>query len=156
MKPFLLTAVKFSLPLIFALAVIFMMPVSRQYAYSFVTRGGCEGRSSWIFQRIFKDTTVIDVAFIGSSHTMSAVNDAMIEEQFDGVTQLHWHFCNLAYCGFGRNINYIVAKDLLHKKRVKLLVLEIRESEGTLGHGNFAQVASPMDVLNAPMAFNRS
>lgn len=64
--------------------------------------------------------------------------------------------CNLALCGYGRDYDFVVIKDLLEHKRVKTIVLEIRQNEAQLGHLYFPYVASVSDLFSAPKYFNRS
>jgi hypothetical protein len=156
MKKFLTAVAFFVLPLLLGIMVIFLVPINRKYAYSFVNKGGCEGRSSRLYQRIYEDTMPIDIAFIGTSHTMCGVNDSLIEKQLTDSLNQTVRCANLAYCGYGRNFDYLIVKDLLLHKKVKTLVLEIREEESTLGHGSFAHIASINDILTAPISYNRS
>ena len=156
MKKFLQRIGLFILIPIVLVILIFLIPVNRKYAYNFVIRGGCEGRSSWIYQRMVESDSSIDVAFIGSSHTMSAVNDELTENYFNDSTHLHYHFVNLGYCGFGRDLHYLITKDLLEHKKIKCIVLELTEAESQFGSGSFANVASTADLLGAPISFNRS
>jgi len=156
MKKTLSNIALFSLiPLLFLIA-IFIIPVNRKYAYNFVIRGGCEGRSSWIYQRMFDSDSAIDVAFIGSSHTMSAVNDELTEKHFNDSTHRNYKFVNLGYCGFGRDFHYLITKDLLEHKKVRCIVLELNEAESQFGNGSFPNVAATSDLFGAPIAFNRS
>ena len=156
MKKFLLNIGGFSAVLLMGLIVIFLVPVNRKYAYNFVIRGGCEGRSSWIYNRIFESDSDIDVAFIGSSHTMSAINDQLIEEYFNSATHLNYKFANLGYCGFGRDFHYLITKDLLEHKKIKTIILELNEDESQYGNGSFPNVATSKDLFGAPIYFNRS
>jgi hypothetical protein len=156
MKKFLIRLGLFSLIPIAFLVLIFVIPINRKYAYNFVIRGGCEGRSSWIYQRMFESDSSIDVAFIGSSHTMSAINDQLTERYFNDSVHRNYKFANLGYCGFGRDFHYLITEDLLEHKKVKCIVLELTEAESQFGSGSFPNVASTMDLLDAPVGFNRS
>src|SRR5580658_10321976 len=141
MKKFLRTLTIFILVPFIVLVIMFIIPVKRKYAYDFVIHGGCEGRSSWIYNRIFESDSSIDVAFIGSSHMMSAVNDVLIEKHYNDSTHRNYKFVNLGYCRFGRDFHYLIARDLLEHKKVKSIVLEINEDESQFGHPDFPHVA---------------
>lgn len=156
MKKFAIQIALFSLVPVCVLTAMFVIPVNRKYAYDFVIRGGCEGRSSWIYQRMCESDSIIDVAFIGSSHTMSAVDDELIERYFNDSTHQSYKFVNLGYCGFGRDFHYLIAKDLLEHKKVKGIVLELNEEESQFGNPCFPNVASSADLIRAPLAFNRN
>jgi hypothetical protein len=156
MEKFLSRFFLFAVPLLACAIFLFLFPVDRKYAYDFISKGGCQGRPPWIYQRVFEDTTRIDVAFIGTSHTLNSVNDALIEKTIFDSTGKNISCRNLAFCGFGRDFDYVVIKDLLKHKKVKAIVLEIREGEAQLGHTSFPFVASASDLFCAPKYFNRS
>lgn len=138
------------LPLALA-ATLFCIHIPEKYSYSYIRNAGCQGRSDWIYERIFEDTAQLDVVFIGTSHTMNAIDDSLIETHVNGLKVL-----NMAFCDFGRSFDYVIVKHLLQFKKPRILSIEVRESEAKLGHLQFAYLASGKDVLCAPMWFNRS
>lgn len=156
MKKFVLHTLLFVSVLIAGVVVLFVMPVDRKYAYSFLFKGGCQGRAPWIYRQIFEDTTEIDVAFLGTSHTMNAINDQYIQNTLRDSFNVQHNCRNLSFCGFGRDLDYVFIKDLLQHKQVKTIVLEVRESESPFGHQSFPYVAKAADVFNAPKYFSRS
>lgn len=156
MKKFLLSILLFLVLLVAGVIVLFLIPVDRKYAYDFLSKGGCKGRPPWIYQRIFEDTTNIDIAFIGTSHTMCAVNDEWMQKLIFDSTGKSISCRNLSFCGYGRDYDYVVIKDLIEHKKVKALVLEIREEEPQLGHLAFPYISSTQDLFKAPKYFNRS
>lgn len=156
MQKFVVNVLWFLLLPAFLTGLLYFLPINKKYAYTFLDKGGCPGRSTWIYDRIFCDTTEIDVAFLGTSHTMNAINESLINQSLltDGSKPIHC--LNLAYCDFGRNMDYVIAKDLLAKHKVKTLFLEVRENEAQVGHKQFAFLADGKDVIGAPIYFNRS
>lgn len=156
MKKFLLHTFLFLSALVAGVVALFVMPVDKEYAYGFLFKGGCQGRSPWIYKQLFKDTGAIDIAFIGTSHTMNALNDQWIEDTIRAATGKNIRCCNLSYCGFGRDLDYIITRDLLQNKMVKTLVVEVREKEHEFGHLYFPYIAGSADLLTAPGYYNRS
>ncbi|MBK7147802.1 MAG: hypothetical protein IPH78_03030 [Bacteroidetes bacterium] len=156
MRKFLLHLVVFLLFPAFCTFFLYWLPVDRYYAYTFLDKGGCPGRSTWLYQQLFEDTTPIDIAFMGTSHTMNAVNDSLIATKLRENAGLSYRCLNLAYCDFGRNMDFVLVKDLLAHHKPKILFLEIRENEAQVGHKQFAWLAKGQDVLSAPIYFNRS
>lgn len=155
MGSFLKKLFKFLLPLIFFVVVVYAAPISRKFAYGFINKGGCEYRSAWIHHLVFEDTAAIDVAFIGTSHTMCAMNDAWMEQQINDSLHSHLHFRNLAYCGYERNLNYVMARDIFQQKKPKVMVVEVRENESQSSHIYFGNIATTADLFTAPIAWNR-
>jgi hypothetical protein len=108
-----------------------------------------------VYQKIFTDSTSIDIAFIGSSHTWHAVNDYLIETRWNSTRDDSIHFLNLGYCRFGRNIHYLLLKDLLEKKKLKAVVLEITPEEDHYSHIDFGYLADARDLFGAPLLVNK-
>ena len=109
----------------------------------------------WIYQRIHSDPTPIDVAFIGSSRTGRSVNTARLQKALaeQGVSA---HAVNFHIVKTGRDMHYVIAKELLTHRKVKLLVVEMTELEDRKSHPDFIFLADPSDVLRAPMFINLS
>jgi hypothetical protein len=107
----------------------------------------------WIYERIHFDPTPIDVAFIGTSRTGMSIHSARLEEDLlrDGI---HAKAVNLYCVRNGINLQYVIAKELLNARKVKLLVLEITEGEERKGHDAFNLYADREDILSAPLLIN--
>lgn len=149
-KKFLLYLSFFLVPAVLFVVLLFAIPLNKRYAYHFI-QNDCADRGSWIHDRIFSNPTPVDIAFIGSSHTKSAIKETVLEDKLQ-QEGLPMHAANLGYCRFGRNMNYVIIKDLLKHKKVKYLVLEFRVEEERLSHLDFPYVADARDVL-APVFF---
>jgi hypothetical protein len=109
--------------------------------------------SYWIYERIHFDPTPIDVAFIGSSRTGQSIHSRRLEEDL-ARRGIKVKAVNFFFVRAGVNIQYVVAKELLTSRKVKLLVLEIDEREERLPHDAFNLYADPIDILTAPVVIN--
>lgn len=109
----------------------------------------------WIYQRIHTDETPIDVAFVGSSRTGRSVNTARLQQGLaeHGVST---HAVNFHIVKTGRDMHYVIAKELLTHRKVKLLVVEMTELEDRKSHPDFIFLADAVDVIRAPMLINLS
>jgi hypothetical protein len=132
------------------LVVLFEMPYSKEFAYHFI-EGDCYNHGAWIFDRIVRNTTPIDIAFIGSSHTIHGFQERKIEE----LTGSGDHLVNLGYCRSARNFEYILLKLLLEHKTPKLVIMEVFEDEAKNSHDIFPFLADTRDLLITPTLINR-
>jgi hypothetical protein len=114
-------------------------------------------RLGWIYERIHFDPTPIDVAFIGTSHTLNGIDGAAVA---DAMTQAWssrdsrprtFQVTNLAIPAYGRNLHWLIARELLENRKVGMLVLEIFENETRKAHPLFIYPAEVSDVLEAPL-----
>jgi hypothetical protein len=109
--------------------------------------------SYWIYERIHFDPTPIDVAFIGSSRTGQSIHSRRFEEDL-ARRGINVKAVNFFFVRAGVNIQYVIAKELLTSRKIKLLVLEIDEREERKPHDAFNLYADPVDVLTAPLWIN--
>ena len=109
----------------------------------------------WIYQRIHSDQTPIDVAFVGSSRTGRSVNTARLQNDLAGQG-VKAHAVNFHIVKTGRDMQYVIAKELLTHRKVKLLVVEMTELEDRKSHRDFIFLADAMDVIRAPIFINLS
>jgi hypothetical protein len=150
MKRIILKIVLFCLPFVVAIVVLFSIPVEKDFAYHFI-KGNCYDHGSWVYDRVFKNETSIDVAFIGSSRTLHAVNEVEIEKLVNDSVRPSLNIANLGYCEPGRDFQYAVLKDLLKQKQPKLVVIEVTEDEQRSAHPSFPYIADITDLLASPM-----
>ena len=136
--------------LIIPFMVLFKAPYSKEFAYHFI-EGDCYNHGAWIFDRITKNLTPIDVAFIGSSHTIHAIQEKKIEQ----ILGSNDHLVNLGYCRSGRNFEFMLLKVLLEHKAPKLIVIEVYEDEVKNSHDMFPYLADSRDLLLTPTLINR-
>lgn len=135
--------------------LLFTMDYDREFAWNFI-KGDCSDYGHWIYNRIYHHPKPIDVAFIGSSVTKSSVNDYFVEHWVQKQTGLDWHFANLSFCQYGRNLNYVILKDLLKKRTVKYVVLEVRQDENFGGHPMFPYLADTESMKGSPVFLNHA
>jgi hypothetical protein len=132
------------------IVVLFLFPYSTEFARHFI-KDDCYNHGAWIYDRITKNSTPIDIAFIGSSHTIHSFQEKKMEDILDNK----FHLANLGYCRFGRNLEFLVVKELLAYKNPKLVVIEVHEDEPKNSHDIFPYLATTKDLLISPTFVNR-
>ena len=110
-------------------------------------------RAKWIYERIHFDRTPIDVAFIGTSHTQSAVDSRIVEEALVEAGR-KLHVVNFAIPHLGRDLHYLIVRELLENRRVGELVVELQEFEARAPHPAFQRLADVRDLATAPIVIN--
>lgn len=116
--------------------------------YSALT--GDAKRVQWVYRRVNVDQAPVDVAFIGTSHAMQAVDDASIESALRNSGR-PLNVANLAVPYHGRDLHHFVFQELLEARNPKLVVLEVRHAEGRDGHPVFAEIADVGQVLGSSL-----
>jgi hypothetical protein len=150
MKQILLKLGLFFSLMMIPIITFFTLPYSEEFAYHYI-ENDCYNHGSWIYDRINHNPSPIDVAFIGSSHTIHAIQDKKTEE----LLGQNIHIANLGYCRYGRNIEYLILKMLLKYKSPKLIVIEVHEDEEKNSHDIFPYLAETKDLLLPPTSINR-
>lgn len=146
MKKLINNILLFVLPI--ALLVI-MMPNERRSQYIGL-KDDCFNHGIWIHDRIHLNEKDIDIAFLGSSHTINGFNDQMISKSLSPLVAT-----NFGYCRLGRNLHYVILKEIISQKNINTLVLEVREEEDRYSHPVFPFLAGSKDVLLPNPFFNR-
>jgi hypothetical protein len=109
-----------------ALALIIsvcLLPHSRHLRFASI-RDLAVVKAGWIYERIHDDPTPIDVAFIGTSHTVFGVDSAEIEGTVQYLSNRQLHVVNFALEHLGRNVHWLLAREMIEARHVQLLVLE--------------------------------
>lgn len=150
MKRLLLKLTLFFILLLTPVVILFKAPYEEEFAWHFI-EGDCYNHGAWIFDRICRNPTPIDIAFIGSSHTIHAFQEKKMEE----LLTSNDHLTNLGYCRAGRNFEFALLKMLLKYKTPRMVVMEVNEDEAKNSHEIFAYIASGGDVLSTPTLINR-
>jgi hypothetical protein len=114
---------------------------------------GVAPTASWIYERIVRDPNSIDLAFIGTSRTGFSIHSARMEEDL-AARGIDVKVANLHIVKTGRNMQYVIAKELLTHKAVKLLVVEMDDEEDRSPHPDFIYLADSFDVVWAPIFIN--
>ena len=133
---------------------IMLIPIDKKYQYAFV-KNACSLQSNYIYHRTFEDSTPIDIIFLGSSHTMCGISQSTVQTRLSDLG-IYSQVCNMAFCRLGRDMDYILFKDIIQYKKPKMLILEVRQDEPELGHPDFGYMADLADVLSAPLVVNQS
>lgn len=131
-----------------AILVLVLLPVDRRMAYQGL-QDDCFEHGLWIHDRIFTHEKEIELLFLGSSHTINAVDDELIEQE-TGIST-----ANLGYCRLGRNFHGLLLNEVLEKHQPRMLILEIRESEDEHSHPIFPYLASTSEVILPDFVWNR-
>jgi len=138
----------FLLPLILVVALI---PVDKRLNFVGL-KEDCFYHGVWLYDRIHLNPDPVDIAFLGSSHTVNSINDTLIMRTC-GDTSLH--IVNLGYCRYGVNLYYAILKEVVRMKRPKMLFIEVREDENRYSHPVFPYIADPVDVITESPFFNQ-
>ena len=93
---------------------------SRQEIYNFQGWGG--GPYPWLRNQIFEETNDIDIAFVGSSHIINGINPLLVQTELTKKIGRPAVVRTLAWGGPGYDGLYLIAKDLLEHRKVRLLV----------------------------------
>lgn len=111
-------------------------------------------KADWIYERLNFDDTPVDVAFIGTSRTAGGISGPLIEAQYCKATGRDIRVVNLGMPQTGRDMDYLIVKELLNTKAPQLVMLQITEIEGRKPHPGFLQLADANDILTAPLMIN--
>lgn len=131
------------------LIILVLLPVDTRLKYTGL-KDDCFNHGIWIHDRIFENPEAVDIAFLGSSKTINAINDQYITDQLQSLKA-----ANFGYCRLGRNMHYALFNEILQTKNIHTLVVEVREEEDRYSHPVFPFIASSRDVLLAAPFFNR-
>jgi hypothetical protein len=115
---------------------------------------GAYAKAKWIYERIHFDETPIDIVFIGSSHTYGGIDSELLEDSLNRIKGRKLHVVNFAIPEMGRNMDYLLAREVLNNRRIKLLVLEVTDEEKRKPHDKFYLLADTKDILFAPVLIN--
>jgi hypothetical protein len=102
--------------------------------------GTIHKNARWIYERTNFDSTPIDVAFLGPSRTQAAVIAPQLEAALraNGIPA---HVVNFSLPENGRDLNYVIARELFRTKSPKVLVIGVIEKPSRFGHPAFKYLA---------------
>jgi hypothetical protein len=137
---------------IFGLAAMVALPHDKFIRYQELNDSTAP-TAYWIYERIHMDPTPIDIAFLGTSHTGLSIHSGRLEQDLkrNGISA---RAVNFHIVKSGVNMQYVVAKELLESRQVKLLVVEMIDWEDRKPHPDFIYLADRSDVLTAPIVPN--
>lgn len=107
---------------------------------------GVTRRVAEVHHRITQDTRPVDVAFLGSSHTWTAISDAQIQRELVSLG-LSVRVSNLASTWMGRDLHLFYLKQLLIHKHPRLVVIEMTDHEFAFGHDLLPYVGELSDLF---------
>jgi len=81
--------------------------------------------------------------------------DEYLENELVKVTGHPMKVANLGYCRRGRDIQYVMLKDLFQQKKPKILVIEVAEDEPKKSHPVFPYLAECNDLWGSVVFFNQ-
>jgi hypothetical protein len=146
MRPFLYRLLLFLfLGLLICSTIIIISPFDKKYGY--YSLSGDYTKGGWIYERVFNDPDNIDVAFMGTSHALNAIVDSQIQNQLTERIKRPVKVANLALPHEGRNLQYVLIKDLLLNKNPDLIILEVCERESIYSHFTFPYIAEGKDII---------
>ncbi len=109
----------------------FLPPREQSYA----ARGWGSGPYPWIYNQIFEETNAIDIAFMGSSHIIKAIDTPYVQDALSKKLGRQAVVRTIAWGGAGYDGLFLIAQDLLQHRKVRLLVFY---DEGAMGFRNVA------------------
>lgn len=154
MKRFAKHIILFLSPFVLAAVILFLIPVEKKFSYHFV-KGECNNKASWIYHRIFENEKAIDIAFSGASQTGCAIMDKYLTEKISSFSDKEINAANLGYCRRGRDVQYVILKDLFEHKNPKYLIVEVAEDEPKKSHPVFPYLANSTDLFASLIVFNQ-
>ncbi len=140
------------LPLLIGTAYLWLMPLNKQFGYSYLLES-C-GRSDFLYHKLFESDN-IDIAFLGTSVTLCGIMDDSLEQRINHQTGKTYHLANLSYCRPGRNLRYVILKDLLAHHKPQLILIEARFREDRFSHKDFPFIAESEDLFSQNILFNQ-
>jgi hypothetical protein len=154
MKKLFKNIIIFLLPFLIGMVVLFNIPVNKKFSYNFV-KGECDNKAGWIYHRIFEDEKQIDIVFTGASQTSCAIMDEYIEKELISRSGKNIEVANLGYCRRGRDIQYVMLKELFKHKKPSVLIIEVAEDEPKKSHPVFPYLAESTDLWGSFVFFNQ-
>ncbi len=107
---------------------------------------GDYAKVGWVYERMIAQKNDAENVFMGSSHVLNAVDDELISRRLGPGSAY-----NAAIATSGRNLEFVVLRDILARNRPKRLFLEVRETEERTSHFGFAVLGTVSDVIEAPV-----
>jgi hypothetical protein len=82
------------------------------------------------------------------------VHDGLIEKALRSRYQHPVHVANLAIPQHGRNMHYVIIKDMYKLKKPRYLILEVKAYESRKSHHLFSRLADIKDVVSPALTLN--
>ncbi len=104
----------------------FLPPREQSYA----VQGWGSGPYPWIYYQIFEETNAIDIAFMGSSHIIKAIDTPYVQAALSKKLGRQAVVRTIAWGGAGYDGLFLITRDLLAHRKVRLLVFYDEGAEG--------------------------
>ncbi len=111
---------------------------SRADAYAAMPAGAGDFR--YMRQQIFEEKSDLDVVFFGTSSVIYGVNTPYVQEQLSARLGRQARVITLGSFLEGEDRTYLVLRDLLQRRRVKMLVLKVVGDDAWQKEPNFASI----------------
>lgn len=136
-----------------SLILLSCLPHNQYLRYQGIKVGAFQ-KASWIYERAVFDPTPIDIAFVGTSHTLNAVDSEIVENKINLGQTVKTHVVNFAIPALGRDMHRTLVKLLLEQRKPKVLFLELRETETRDQHPATHHLANASDMILSPLLVN--
>jgi hypothetical protein len=113
-------------------------------------------KAGWIYERIHFDPAPIDVVFIGTSRTVFGIDSEKVERTCRDAGGENCASINLGLEHLGRNVHWLLAREVMQTRKPSLLVVEVQETEYRALHPAFSALADASDIVSAPLIINTS
>ena len=147
MKKITIKLFAFCLPLI---VLLYLIPVDKRRIYAGLDTN-CSDHLIKLYDRLHSNPRPVDIVFLGTSHTMNAIEDGQIDSLLSDSSK---HVLNMGYCQFGLDLYYAFLQELIKAKNPKHIIIEIRNEDDRYTHPVYAYVAGNKDVVTASLLFN--
>ncbi len=87
------------------------------------------GPFPWIQQKIFDETSDVDIAFLGSSHIWCAVDTPYVQRELSRQLGREANVFSLCWPWPGFDLMHAVARDLLERRHVRMLVIDDEDED---------------------------
>ncbi|HKU63650.1 MAG TPA: hypothetical protein VJQ06_01205 [Rhizomicrobium sp.] len=113
-------------------------------------------KAAWIYERIHFDPSPIDVVFIGTSHSVFGIDSKNVEQACLTAKGRRCASVNFALQHLGRNLHWLVAREVIQARKPRLMFIEVQETEFRALHPAYAYLADSSDIVSAPLLINTS
>jgi hypothetical protein len=140
----LLCAAAGGIALVVATFALTAGPGYREWSYRYFRDD--YAKMSWVYDLAIARPLKAENIFMGSSHTYNGVDDSRIAAALGGERAAY----NAAIPTEGRDLEFVVLRDILERAKVRRVFIEVRETEERTSHFAFPIVAGVGDILTAP------
>ncbi len=160
-KPGLKSAPLFAIGIATFIATLALMVVlpHRDYIRWQSVQTEAYARLGWAYERIHDDPVPLNIALIGTSHTMNGIDGLAVAQAIaaSGLRNADGScltVTNLAIPNYGRNLHFLMTRELLSARKPRAIVLEVLENETRKAHPLYSHIAGMADLIEAPRIGN--